>query len=151
MSRHINFLTGKWVEDKPRRKNANTEEKVKDAILLHLKSKGCYVRTIKSDGRKLPNGKWIPSKQGRGISDIIGVYPGGRFIAVEVKSPGKEKSATPEQIEFLRQIILLGGIGVVASSTEQVDWACVVSKETLLNVLPAARTESKIPQEELQF
>lgn len=53
----------------------------------------------------------------RGISDIIGCYQ-GRMIAIEIKKPrGK---ATGEQLVFLDCVNKAGGIGFIASSTEDV-------------------------------
>lgn len=131
MARTLNLLKGVWEDVPEKKKRNNTEERVKDDIKAWLESQGCYMRVIKSDGRKLPNGKWIPSKQGRGISDLIGVTPQGRFIAVEVKAPGKEKTATPEQLDFLEQVRSRGGFALVASSVEQVRTECRLFAERL--------------------
>jgi hypothetical protein len=47
----------------------------------------------------------------KGSSDIIGWERiGGRFVAIEVKVPGKEPS--PEQHEFLARVNAAGGIGL---------------------------------------
>lgn len=144
----INFLTGKYIADKPRRKSKKLPEaKVGEEVDAYLKSIGAYLRTIKSDGRKLPNGKWIPSTQGRGISDRIGLLPGGRFLAIELKAPGRLRSATEEQIEFLRNIINLGGIGVVADSVECVRVALTQSREELLETLPKIKKEYLVTDE----
>lgn len=131
MARRLDLLKGVWVEDQPKKKRDNPEGKVKDAIQDWLRLRGCYTRTIKSDGQKLPGGKWIPSKQGRGISDLIGITPEGRFLAIEVKAPGKEKTATLEQLDFISNIIERGGVGVVASSIAQVEWALSATQEQL--------------------
>lgn len=121
MTRRLDLLSGRWIEEQKRkRKRTQPEERVKDLIKEWLESQGCYIRVIKSDGRKLPNGKWIPSKQGRGISDLIGVAPDGRFVAVEVKAPGREKRATPEQVLFIDEIKRRGGFAMIASSVDQV-------------------------------
>jgi hypothetical protein len=131
MARRLDLLKGVWVDEKPKVKRQQPEERTKDEIRAWLESRGFYMRVIKSDGRKLPNGKWIPSKQGRGISDLIGVTPDGRFVAVEVKAVGKEKTATPEQLNFIREILERGGIGVVVSSVKQVEWAVTATTDQL--------------------
>lgn len=143
MARHLDLLLGKWVEDKPKKKRAAPEARVKDEIQSFLRSRGCYTRTIKSDGQKLPSGKWIPSKQGRGISDLIGITPDGRFLAIEVKAPGKEKTATPEQLDFIENILQRGGIGIVASSVDQVERALTATMDQL-------RTEYRLLADRLQ-
>jgi hypothetical protein len=141
----INFLKGEFIPDKPKRKNKNPEAKVGEKVDAYLKSIGAYMRTIKSDGRKLPNGRWIPSSQGRGISDRIGVLPGGRFIAVELKAVGKKATATTEQLDFLSRVIALGGCGLVADSVEDVKAALNMDQTELLNALPQkSKTEYSI-------
>ena len=52
-----------------------------------------------------------------GSSDIIGIYR-GKFLAIEVKVPGKH--AEPDQKEFLNIVTGAGGIGFVAHSVDEV-------------------------------
>ena len=52
----------------------------------------------------------------KGVSDIIGCSPTGRFIAVEVKKPGG--SASDDQIAYLENIRAAGGIGFTAWSLD---------------------------------
>jgi hypothetical protein len=63
------------------------------------------------DGRKVrpPN---------RGISDIAGIGPGGRYIAIEVKAGTDRLSGS--QGSFLSMVRMMGGIGIVGRSVEQV-------------------------------
>lgn len=139
----LDLLTGRWIEDKPKRSKTKRlpEASVGDHVDAYLKSLGFYMRVIKSDGQKLSSGRWIPSKQGRGISDRIGVTDTGRFIGVELKAEGKRKDLTDEQRDFLTRIIRNGGIGVVADSVESVKAALSMSKEELLDFLPKPKTE----------
>lgn len=51
-----------------------------------------------------------------GSSDLIGWTPGGRFLAVEVKTPHGRVS--DEQENFLRQVRGVGGVGVVGRSAQ---------------------------------
>lgn len=53
-----------------------------------------------------------------GISDIIGVLPGGRFLAIEVKRPGEVP--TVEQTAFLDMVRANGGFVVIATSLDGV-------------------------------
>lgn len=55
--------------------------------------------------------------QKSGISDILACI-NGRFVAIEVKAPGK--SATPLQTKFLNIISECGGLGFVVTSLEAV-------------------------------
>ena len=53
----------------------------------------------------------------RGVSDICGVLPGGRFLACECKSAtGK---LTPHQRLFLQRVNELGGLGVVVRDVKE--------------------------------
>ena len=54
-----------------------------------------------------------------GVSDLIGVLE-GRFIAIEVKMPGKEKNLTKLQALFLKTINSCGGIAFMATSLQEV-------------------------------
>jgi hypothetical protein len=54
----------------------------------------------------------------RGVSDILGIAQGGRFVAIEVKRRGNR--ATPDQILFLKRVSDAGGIAVVACSVQDV-------------------------------
>jgi hypothetical protein len=55
-----------------------------------------------------------------GMSDIIGILPGGRFLAIEVKAEGKLSGATVEQAAFLERVKRDGGIAVVADDVATV-------------------------------
>ena len=53
-----------------------------------------------------------------GISDILGITWSGKFLAIEVKLPGKKP--TGNQKEFLRKIDAFGGVAFVATSLEDI-------------------------------
>ena len=52
------------------------------------------------------------------MSDILGILPDGRFLAVECK---REKGGvvSPEQKEFLLNINANGGVGIVVHSVDE--------------------------------
>jgi hypothetical protein len=54
----------------------------------------------------------------RGVSDVLGVLPGGRFLAIECKGPTGRPS--PEQVEFIERVRAAGGVAFVARSLEDV-------------------------------
>lgn len=62
-------------------------------------------------------GSYRPSHS-KGASDIIGCTKAGRFLAIEVKQPGKKP--TPEQKEFIEKVNASGGLAFVAYSVEDV-------------------------------
>ena len=51
-----------------------------------------------------------------GSSDIIGITPSGKFLAIEVKTP--KGRATKEQLRFIEAVKSAGGIGGIARSVE---------------------------------
>ena len=53
-----------------------------------------------------------------GMADIVGMLPGGRFLAIEVKS--EEGVVSKEQREWLNRLRCHGGLVVVARSVEDV-------------------------------
>ena len=81
---------------------------------------------ITRDIRKLLKGLGVfhwkvwqgPMSSPKGVSDIIGIAPGGQFLAIEIK--GKGKKPTPLQQQFLEAVKEDGGIAIVAYSVEDV-------------------------------
>lgn len=63
-----------------------------------------------------PNSKHII----KGVADILGVLPDGKFLAIEVKSKGRKSATTLEQKAFLNNINVNGGIGFVADCLQDV-------------------------------
>lgn len=53
----------------------------------------------------------------KGVSDIIGLLPGGRFLAVEAKV-GRNKP-TEDQAAFLAKVNAAGGLGIVVYSVDE--------------------------------
>jgi len=53
-----------------------------------------------------------------GVSDIIGIVPGGKFLAIEVKT--ERGKLTPKQDKFISDINYQGGLAFVARSVEDV-------------------------------
>lgn len=52
-----------------------------------------------------------------GMADIIGIYPGGRFLAVETKSP--KGRLRPTQEVWLQRVRDAGGVALVVRSLEE--------------------------------
>jgi hypothetical protein len=57
----------------------------------------------------------------KGSSDILGILPGGRFLAVECKAPDGRLS--PEQKQFIREVQELGGLCLVVRDWKEIDSA----------------------------
>lgn len=93
------------------------ESNIQRLVMLALSEAGCLVwrnntgRYQTADGRVIQYGLCV------GSSDIIGVTPDGRFLAVEVKA--KTGRPTKQQILFINAVLKAGGIaGIVRSPAE---------------------------------
>ena len=90
------------------------ESDIQRLIMLALSEAGCLI--FRNNVGVLKNAAGIPIRFGLavGSSDLIGIAPGGRFLAVEIKTPtGK---ATPEQLRFIEAVRARGGIAGIARS-----------------------------------
>jgi hypothetical protein len=66
-----------------------------------------------------------------GASDILGVLPGGRFVAVECKRPGNVP--TDDQREFLNAVNRRGGLALLVY--DAVDLAEIIDRELQAELL----------------
>lgn len=134
----MNLLKGTWEDEvKPTRKQS-PEAGVKRQVEDYLRRLGGYVRQINSGG-VLRDGKWRNSGQGSGISDLLCWLPFGRFIAVEVKAPGKKRDGSPEQHKFLEETISRGFYGCIADSAQDVKTCLSQNREEQLATLAALK------------
>ena len=97
----------------PRKESVTIKE-----IMTFLKLQGVYCWRNNAIGTPIKGGGFRPMKK-KGISDILGILEGGKFLAIEVKTPQYFRT-TPEQREFLLEINRRGGIGFVALCVEDV-------------------------------
>ena len=95
-----------------------SEVEAQRAILdyLHLRKIYCW----RSNNIPVPtkDGKFRRFAGVRGMADIIGVLPGGRLLAIEVKSDKGQPS--PEQEAFGQAVNEAGGLWFIARSVEDV-------------------------------
>lgn len=94
------------------------ERDVLRACLALLKLRGVFAWRTNQGGVPLKEGGFRPGPT-RGVSDIIGVLPGGRFLAVECKRIGGRVSE--EQWAFLESVTRAGGLALIAHSAEELD------------------------------
>src|SRR5690554_872736 len=107
----------------------NPETKIQNSILIALSQAGCTVwrvetagawvgRQIHKDGSTvtLANARMFTTGLVKGGSDIIGISPDGRFLAVEVKTA--RGLVSPEQQRFIDAVNKAGGIAGVARSVD---------------------------------
>jgi hypothetical protein len=100
------------------------EGAVVKACLEYLELRGVYAYRQNTGAAEYQDkaGKKRFVRYGKpGVSDIIGVLPGGRFLAVECKAPGGRLSEY--QINFLNDIERMGGLAVTARSVEDLEKA----------------------------
>lgn len=84
----------------------------------------------------------------RGVADLLGIYR-GRFLAIEVKSATGALSV--HQADFLHDVRVAGGIGIVARSIEDVKKQLEIADAVLPWVAPTTHTiaPQSIPKDEV--
>lgn len=94
------------------------EAKLKKQILDYLKLKGIFCWNNRNVGVYNPKtGCYIPSPI-KGISDIIGILPNGKFLAIEVKT--NKNKPTKNQLWFIEEIKRNNGVGIIAYNLDDV-------------------------------
>lgn len=91
-----------------------SEKAITEAIKKLLKRRGAWVVKFHGGGQG-------PYKTKVGVPDLLCCYR-GRFLAIEVKQPGKKPS--PIQQHEIEQIVAAGGVAEVAADTATVE-ACL--------------------------
>jgi hypothetical protein len=96
------------------------EGRVLAGCLRYLKIRGIYHWRNSVGSVQIRPGQWY--RFGKvGSSDILGVLPDGKILAVETKA--KRGQLSPEQRQFLADIKALGGLAVVVKSWKDIDQA----------------------------
>jgi len=108
----------------------NQETAIQNRILIALSGSGCTVWRVEtagvwmgkqihreSDQVTLSNARMMQSGLCKGGSDIIGIAPDGRFLAIEVKT--KTGRPTKEQLRFIEVVRNAGGIAGIARSPQE--------------------------------
>lgn len=94
-----------------------SEANIQNEILIALSEAGCVVWRQNTGAYKDPKtGRLIRYGLCVGSSDIIGISPDGRFLAVEVKKLGG--SVRKGQPEFIRAVRKAGGLAGIARSVD---------------------------------
>jgi hypothetical protein len=96
------------------------EGRVKAACLRYLEKRGIKAWNNPSGAVRIVPDRWLHFGK-KGSADILGILPGGRFLAVECKAPDGRLS--PEQREFLADIKALGGLAVMVRGWKELDQA----------------------------
>ena len=94
----------------------SSEQDIQNLIRLALSERGILNFRNNVGCLKDATGRMVRYGLYPGSSDIIGIMPDGRFLAIEVKKPGKKP--TPEQLNFIEAIRRHGGIAGVVHGVE---------------------------------
>lgn len=110
----------------------NRESDVLSACLHWLQLRGIWCWRQNQGAIPLKNGGFRRFVGLEGVSDILGILPQtvhivgengpitfGNLLAVETKRPGGKLK--PEQVEFLRRVNELGGVGVCVHSLRELE------------------------------
>lgn len=97
------------------------ETNIKNAILDYLKYRKifCWLTNTQGNFNKFTNTFYKNPRLLRGVSDIIGIMPDGKFLAIEVKS--EKGKISDYQKEFLNNIRERNGIAFVARNIDDVN------------------------------
>lgn len=93
------------------------ETNIQAEIMMELSKLGCKVWRNNTGALKDKNGRLVRYGLCKGSSDIIGIAPDGRFLAVEVKTDRGRVS--DHQRTFLGVVSASGGRAGVARSVEE--------------------------------
>ncbi len=97
--------------------SGQSEGDIMRLIMMELSKAGCIVWRNNVGALKDATGRLIRYGLCEGSSDLIGIAPDGRMIAMEVKRPGKKP--TPAQCMFIDAVRRKGGIAGVATSAAE--------------------------------
>ena len=95
------------------------ESELQSQILEYLEYRGILRTKINAGNVFLGNRRIRLAESG--WADIIGMLPGGRFLAIETKAPlGRIR---PSQLLFLGRVRTDGGLAIIAESVKDVEEA----------------------------
>jgi hypothetical protein len=120
------------------------ESVVLRACMQYLTLKGIFHWRNNTGAVKMGKGRWV-SFGLKGSSDIIGLLPDGRFLAVECKA--ERGRLSPEQRAFLDRVNATHGLALVARSWEDIDAA--LRKEGYVNDGPLFSPKRRISSDKL--
>lgn len=105
----------------PKKPPKPREADVLKAVLAYLKKQGIFHWRQNAGGAVYQNRR--VSFAVPGVADIIGILPGGFFLAIEVKRPGRDGTARrrkERQERFAERVKAAGGVYLRATSVDDV-------------------------------
>ena len=107
---------------KAKRRPARAREaEVLNAVLKYLKSRGVF-HWRQNTGGAVYAGRRVSFAM-PGMADVIGILPGGFFLAVECKRPGRDATSPrrkAKQERFADKVLAAGGVYLRATSVDDV-------------------------------
>ena len=101
-------------------KGNKPEAQVLNSCLRYLEARNIFHWRNNTGAVQIAHGRFMRFGK-KGSSDIIGVLPDGRFLAIETKSIKGRLS--PEQKAFIEKVRGLGGVAILARSLRELDEA----------------------------
>jgi hypothetical protein len=100
-----------------------SEKEIQSQIMKYLSARGIFHWRQNQGATVVPAAGGAKRRFFRmtsvdGVSDILGIIPDGRLLAIEVKAG--RNGPTEAQAEFLRRVKAAGGLAFVARSVEDV-------------------------------
>ena len=92
------------------------EQDILTQCLQWLRLHGCFVWRQNQGAFKVQD-RFVRFSHQKGISDIIGMLPNGRFLAIECKQPSKKPTAV--QADFLAEVKAKNGIAICVTSVDE--------------------------------
>ena len=98
-----------------------TETDLVRACLEHMRLKGilCWRQNAGALPKTYKGKTQYVTFGAKGMSDIVGIMPGGQVVCVECKMPGGK--TTPHQERFLELVRQQGGRAMVAQSLDELE------------------------------
>jgi hypothetical protein len=121
MTSKASFLAPPARDSKPGRSSYTREADLIRDCLTYLNLRKIEAWRVNVSGAYNERaGRWVKKKYClRGVADINGILPGGRFLAVECKT--RNDRTRPEQEAFLEMVRRAGAVGIVARGIEDIE------------------------------
>lgn len=100
---------------------APLEKDVQKVCRDWLRAWGAVVVRVNSGAMKIKD-RYVKFNDQPGCSDTLVCLPDGRFLALELKKPGRDRTAAHRQLEqqsFRDQVAKAGGLAIVARSLDE--------------------------------
>lgn len=135
-------------------KRIKPEKQFEQKVKAWAASNGIWLEVYDSKAKFTEKGIYKTQGLAKGTPDLLGLNKYGRYVAIELKAPGKPAIPSLEQRMFLRRVIEFGGFALVANDLEILNetytrWLMVTDEVNrrafLLDKLPAkVRIKNKV-------